>query len=593
MLLTITLIHFLYYVVSGQGIQRNPAFQVTEDLVFDRLAYPSIPERSIEVQIPLNVTPLLDGLARHYHLAGALQNTCDQVWKQTVDHIQVNREKRSGRQQNNIENWGPITCKPIHMDYRGTTIKQLRGLCERFYKDSILPEPYAYHLMEQLMKHMKEQNIGYTIIHIHSNQNGKLVFPRTNASTTDLDRATVFEAFSQMRDQRYAVTIVDSEGKIMLAPTENGKIPDLNTPIEVLCEKRPLWKQTLQRSRYRDNTELILVPGKFHPLQAQDRCTYMGFYLPYADNAQDRQRIMKFAKANQVSLVHIFSRQQRELTYSLGRQTEIVLNEVQYADFVHNNEKFVYNINLAAIGAWTPSQIPEALMCYHDLKLNGPPVSIRRPADQPMVDRPNQIATAGSIPEKHLNDLATVINNCYHTMDDIETCGVREISNILQRVRSQSVNVRSTDKPMILVYPLYQTPQNQETIKRQKRNLLAIFQEIYQIPIVRKLVNKIPTLIEKGVGWISSLIHPRIKQEKRTSYAEVTKLSQCERQHETVELPMRTPSITSSSNQHRQSHHYELTPQQLHAVNTHEEVQSLQQKLNDIENQVHFTFQEL
>ncbi len=135
---------------------------------------------------------------------------------------------------------------------------------------------------------------------------------------------------------------------------------------------------------------------------------------------------MKFAKANQVSFVHIFSRQQRELTYSLGRQTEIVLNEVQYADFIHNNEKFVYNINLAAIGAWTPSQIPEALMCYRDLKLNETPVSIRGPADQPTVDRPNQIATADSIPERHLHELATVINNCYHTVDDIETCGVRD-----------------------------------------------------------------------------------------------------------------------------------------------------------------------
>ncbi len=146
---------------------------------------------------------------------------------------------------------------------------------------------------------------------------------------------------------------------------------------------------------------------------------------------------------------------------------------------------------------------------------------------------------------------------------------------------------------MILVYPLYQTPQNQETIKWQKKNLLAIFQEIYQIPIVRKLVNEIPTLIEKGVGWISSLIHPRVKQEKRTSYAEITKLSQWERQHKIVELPMRTPSITQGNDQHQQSHHYKLMPQQLHAINTHEEVQSLRQKLNDIENQVHFTFQEL
>ena len=186
-----------------------------------------------------------------------------------------------------------------------------------------------------------------------------------------------------------------------------------------------------------------------------------------------------------------------------------------------------------------------------------------------------------------------MINNCYHTVDDIETCGVREISNVLQRIRSQSVNIGSTDRPMILIYPLYQTPQNQATIKRQKRNLLTIFQEIYQIPIVRKLVNEIPTLIEKGVGWISSLIHPRIKQEKRTSYDEVTKLSEHEKQHRIVESPMRTPSITSDSNQHQQAHKYILAPQQLHAVNVHEEVNDLQQRLNDLGDQVQFTFQEL
>ena len=253
----------------------------------------------------------------------------------------------------------------------------------------------------------------------------------------------------------------------------------------------------------------------------------------------------------------------------------------------------MYNINLAAIGAWTPKQIPEALMCYRDLKLHGPPVSIRGPADQPMVDRPNQIAIADSIPEKHLNELATVINNCYHTVDDIETSGVREISNVLQRIRSQSVNIGSTDKPMILVYPLYQTPQNQATIRRQKRNLLAIFQEIYQIPIVRKLVNEIPTLIEKGVGWISALIHPRIKQETRTSYAEVAKLSEREQQHQIVESPMRKPSIIASDNRHQQAHRYKLAPQQLHAVNTHKEVKDLQQRLDDLGNRVQLTFQEL
>ena len=92
---------------------------------------------------------------------------------------------------------------------------------------------------------------------------------------------------------------------------------------------------------------------------------------------------------------------------------------------------------------------------------------------------------------------------------------------------------------------------------------------------------------------ISSLIHPRIKQEKRTSNVEVAKLSEHEKQHRIVESPMRAPSITSSNNQHRQAHRDKLIPQQLHAVSTHGEVKDLQQRLDDLGNQVQFTFQEL
>ncbi len=137
------------------------------------------------------------------------------------------------------EGWGPIRIKPINMQYVGRTVKQLNDLCKKLYKDSALPEPFVYHLMEELKGQMLEQGIAHAIIHVQSNQIGKLVFPTTNASTTDLDRATVFSAFAQMRDRQYAVAIVSSHGQIGLAPTENGKIPDLNIPIHVLCEERP------------------------------------------------------------------------------------------------------------------------------------------------------------------------------------------------------------------------------------------------------------------------------------------------------------------------------------------------------------------
>ncbi len=100
---------------------------------------------------------------------------------------------------------------------------------------------------------------------------------------------------------------------------------------------------SFKHKKYRDDSELIIIPGHFHPAQAQDRCSYMGFHLPYADNAQDRQRIQKFAKAHQVNLVHIFGRDKEGGIYSLGRQTDIVLNEVQHSDFLRGNEHFIYD----------------------------------------------------------------------------------------------------------------------------------------------------------------------------------------------------------------------------------------------------------
>ncbi len=92
---SITLFYIFYHAtkVISQDIRSNPDFIVTEDFVFDRLAYPNIPEQSIEVHIPLNITTVLEGPKRHYQLASTLQNTCDRFFKQTIDQLEPKRTK--------------------------------------------------------------------------------------------------------------------------------------------------------------------------------------------------------------------------------------------------------------------------------------------------------------------------------------------------------------------------------------------------------------------------------------------------------------------------------------------------------------------
>ncbi len=181
---------------QGQDIRDNEAFIVTADIVFNCLAYPSIPERRVEITIPLNITPILNGPTRYYHLAGTLQNTCDHFWKQTVEYKPLKRRKRADCQPENElqEDWGSTLYKPIHLDYRWMTLKSLNGLCEQL--GLTIPEPYTYHVMEQLKKQMRQQGIKHTFINVKANQIGKLVFPMLNTSTADLDRATPLEAFS-------------------------------------------------------------------------------------------------------------------------------------------------------------------------------------------------------------------------------------------------------------------------------------------------------------------------------------------------------------------------------------------------------------
>ncbi len=81
----------------------------------------------------------------------------------------------------------------------------------------------------------------------------------------------------------------------------------------------------------------------------------------------------------------------------------------------------------------------------------------------------------------------------------------------------------------------------QDTIRQQKKNIMAILREIYQIPLVRDLVNDIPKLVQKGIGWISSLIKPAIHQQKRKSYVEITEVSKTERHQRKIERPLQQP----------------------------------------------------
>ncbi len=63
---------------SGLIVTKNPACE--------ELAHLSIPERHIEVTIPLNITTILNGPRKFYMLAGMLQNSCDRYWKQIIQY---------------------------------------------------------------------------------------------------------------------------------------------------------------------------------------------------------------------------------------------------------------------------------------------------------------------------------------------------------------------------------------------------------------------------------------------------------------------------------------------------------------------------
>ncbi len=122
---------------------------------------------------------------------------------------------------------------------------------------------------------------------------------------------------------------------------------------------------------------------------------------------------------------------------------------------------------------------------------------------------------------------------------------------------------------------------------------MAILQEIYQIPLVRDLVNDIPNLIQKGIGWISSLIKPAIHHQKRKSYVEITEVSQAERHQPKIEQPLRQPHqlVIPQTTEHIQR--YTLDTQNLQTVQLHDDVVNLRQQLDEMREQVKNSFIQL
>ncbi len=129
------------------------------------------------------------------------------------------------------------------------------------------------------------------------------------------------------------------------------------------------------------------------------------------------------------------------------------------------NGRLVYNVDHAAIEPWNRERVPWKTMCYRDMTGNRllPTHWIARRND--VTPRPNQVVLADTIPNRFLDELSTVINTCYHTVDSIELNGVREIRNVLNRIRMQSIRISEGDRTTVLIYPLYQSPGTPDTLR--------------------------------------------------------------------------------------------------------------------------------
>ncbi len=264
---------------------------VTEHAAFEELAHSSIPERRIEVNIPLNITTVLTRPRKFYTLAGMLQNSCDRYWKQIIQYQEgandsSTRVKRADNADENAipsdfeDGWGKIYYRQIQTDYREVEAKRIHDLCRNF--DMKLPEPFAKPLMQNLISKMKKFKMTSIFINIEIQSTGRIVFPTTNATTIPLKHAQPLPQYSHMRDFRYAIAILDDDEHIYYAPTMDGKIPDLsespwNRQVGILCEQRRRRGDIIKTSTHPNGATYILLPGQHTPEEATSQCGYAGF----------------------------------------------------------------------------------------------------------------------------------------------------------------------------------------------------------------------------------------------------------------------------------------------------------------------------
>ncbi len=451
---------------------------VTEHAAFEELSPSSIPERRIEVNIPLNITTILSGPRKFYTLAGMLQNSCDRYWKQIIQYQEgannsSTRVKRADVADENAipsdfeDRWGKIYYRQIQTDYREVEAKRIQNLCKNF--DMKLPEPFAKPLMQNLIRKMQAHKLSSIFINIEIQASGRIVFPRTNATTVPLKHAQPLPQYSHMRDFRYAIAILDDDEHIYYAPTMDGKIPDLsespwNRQVGILCEQRRRRGNVIKTSTHPNGATYVLLPGQYSPEEATSQCEYAGFRLPVADTDQDRDQIQRFAKVNNLGLVYINSRHKTGDVYSFGAQTDIQFTPAQLEHF-DERKTFVYNIDHAAIEPWNREWVPWKTMCYRDMTGNRLLPTHRVARQNDVTPQPNQVVLADTIPNRFLDELSTVINTCYHTVNSIELNGVREIRNVLNRIRMQSIHISEGDRTTVLIYPLYQSPGTPDTLR--------------------------------------------------------------------------------------------------------------------------------
>ncbi len=147
-----------------------------------------------------------------------------------------------------------------------------------------------------------------------------------------------------------------------------------------------------------------------------------------------------------------------------------------------------------------------------------------------------------------------------------------------------STDARTGDRTTILVYPLYQAPSTPDTLRplQERRSVLSWLSQIYQIPIVRDLVDEIPTLVQKGAQWISDALKPRVTHEPRESYVQITELNDEESQHTPLSPALRETTSIPTRRHEEAPHHYDLAAQQIHDDEVHRQLEQTQRNLHDL-----------